>query len=81
MNEPLTLAELRALQALAHHETTRDAASSLSITEQTVRNEASHAFRKLGVRNRTSAFRRLGWLRPIGGSHVLIGVREDAAEG
>lgn len=75
--EPLTLAELRTLQALANHETSRDAAHSLSISEQTIRNEASAAFRKLGVRNRTAAFRRLGWLRPIGGSHVLIGIREE----
>lgn len=75
--DPLTLAELRTLQAMANHESTREAAASLNISEQTMRNEASHAFKKLGVRNRTSAFRRLGWLRPIGGSHLIIGVRED----
>lgn len=79
--QPLTLAELRTLQAMANHENTREAAASLNITEQTMRNEASHAFKKLGVRNRTSAFRRLGWLRPIGGSRVIIGIREESDEG
>lgn len=36
----------------------------LGTTEQTLRNLLARANKKLGVNNRTAAFRRLGWLRP-----------------
>lgn len=62
--EPLTPGELRALQALARHENTKEAASTLGIEETTLRNLVSRGFKKLEVTNRTSAYRRLGWLRP-----------------
>lgn len=72
---PLTFAELRSLHAMAKHATTREAARSLDITEQTLRNEATSAYRKLGVGNKTAAFRKLGWLRPPRMSRkILIGV-------
>lgn len=62
--QPLTLGELRALQALARYETSREAAAAIGVTEQTLRNMVSRGFRKLEVTNRTAAYRRLGWLRP-----------------
>lgn len=73
---PLTLAEFRTLRAMARHESSREAARSLSISEQTLRNEATSAYRKLGVKNRTSAFRRLGWLRPPRSNRLIIGETE-----
>lgn len=63
MKYPLTPAELRALQALARYETANAASLVLGLSTQTIRNEAQSAYRKLGVRNKTAAFRRLGWLR------------------
>ena len=62
-NHPLSPAELRSLRAIARYDSTRDAASQLSISEQTLKNELSAAYRKLDVRSRTGAFNRLGWLR------------------
>jgi DNA-binding CsgD family transcriptional regulator len=61
---PLTQGELRALQASARYETTREAAAAIGITEGTMRNLMSRAFRKLEVPSRTAAYRRMGWLRP-----------------
>ena len=78
---PLTLAELRTLQAMAGAGSSKEAASNLGISEQTLRNEAAHAYRKLGVSNRTAAFRRLGWLKPPRISKVLmIGIVEGVDE-
>lgn len=62
--DPLTPGELRALQALARYETTKEAAAAIGITDRTLRNLISRGFKKLQVTNRTSAYRRLGWLRP-----------------
>lgn len=74
--EPLTRGELRALQATARFETSKEAAAVLGITEPTLRNVLAHAFRKLGVHNKTSAFRRMGWLRPP----RLIELKDDDLE-
>lgn len=63
MKYPLTPAELRALQALARYETAHAASIALGLSTQTIRNEAQSAYRKLEVRNKTAAFRRMGWLR------------------
>lgn len=62
--EPLTNAELRALHALARHEYATDAAKSLGVTPQTLRNQVWRAYKKLGVTGQKEAFRRIGWLRP-----------------
>src|SRR3990167_7395362 len=62
--QPLTPGELRALQALARHENTKEAAAAIGITDRTLRNLISRGFKKLEVTNRTAAYRRLGWLRP-----------------
>jgi DNA-binding CsgD family transcriptional regulator len=62
--EPLTTAELRALHALARYETATEAAKAAGLSPQTLRNQAHHAFQKLGVKGRTEAFRKIGWLRP-----------------
>ena len=59
----LSQAQYRALQATARVDTTREAAIHLGISEQTLKNQLTTAFRKLGVRNRNAAFRRMGWLR------------------
>lgn len=60
----LSAAELDTLEALAVHEKSASAAEARQISEQTLKNQLSSAYRKLGVRSRTGAFRRLGWLRP-----------------
>lgn len=62
--EPLTTAELRALHALARYETATQAAEAAGLQPQTLRNQAHHAFQKLGVNGRLEAFRKIGWLRP-----------------
>lgn len=62
--DPLTLGELRALQAMARYETSKEAAAAIGVTEQTLRNMVSRGFKKLEVNNRTAAYRKLGWLRP-----------------
>jgi DNA-binding CsgD family transcriptional regulator len=54
---------MQTLAALARHDNTAGAARYRRISEQTVKNELTSAYRKLGVRSRTAAFRRLGWLR------------------
>lgn len=60
----LTPAELRALEALARYEDAHEASVAIGLSVQTLRNETQSAYRKLKVRNKTSAFRTLGWLRP-----------------
>ena len=62
--EPLTTAELRALYALARYETATEAARAAGLSPQTLRNQAYHAYKKLGVNGRVEAFRKIGWLRP-----------------
>lgn len=64
MTYRLSPAELESLSALARNEHSRDAASERGVSEQTIKNELTSAYRKLGVRSRTGAFRRLGWLKP-----------------
>lgn len=65
MNAPtLSAAELRSLAAVAEHDSSASAAQARGISQQTLKNELSSAYNKLGVRNRTSAFREMGWLRP-----------------
>lgn len=61
--QPLTQAELRALEALARYETAHEASLILGIATQTLRNEAQNAYKKLGVRSKVQAFRQLGWLQ------------------
>lgn len=58
----LSPAELRALRAVGRHETNALAARATEISEQTLKNELSSAYRKLRVRTKTGAFRSLGWL-------------------
>lgn len=63
MTHRLSPAELASLAALADTEHSRDAADRRGVSEQTIKNELTSAYRKLGVRSRTGAFRRLGWLK------------------
>jgi len=60
----LTPREREVLAYLAHGLTNDQAAARMEISPQTVKNHASTAFRRLGVRNRSGAFRVLGWLVP-----------------
>ena len=60
----LSGAELRSLAAVARYESSSSAATARGVSEQTLKNELSSAYRKLGVRSRTGAFAVLGWLRP-----------------
>lgn len=64
MTRRLSPAEIESLAALAQADHSRDAARIRGVSEQTIKNELTSAYRKLGVRSRTSAFRRLGWLTP-----------------
>jgi DNA-binding CsgD family transcriptional regulator len=64
MNTELSAAEIRSLEAVAEHDNSTTAAQARGVSPQTLKNELSSAYRKLGVRSRTGAFRRLGWLRP-----------------
>lgn len=59
----LTPAEHATLRALAKAPSTDAAAQLRGVQPQTLKNEASRAYKKLGVRSRTAAFQRLGWLR------------------
>lgn len=61
--QQLSPAEIRSLRAVARYDSTAEAAARLEVSEQTVKNELSAAYRKLRVRNRVGAFNRLGWLR------------------
>lgn len=60
----LSKAEVLSLEAVARFENSTLAAAHRGISEQTLKNELSAAYRKLGVRSRTGAFQVLGWLRP-----------------
>ena len=60
----LSKAEILSLEAVARNDSSTDAAAHRGISEQTLKNELSSAYRKLGVRSRTGAFQKLGWLRP-----------------
>ena len=62
--QPLTAAELRALDALARYATAHEASVAIGVATQTLRNEAQSAYRKLQVSGKTEAFRAMGWLRP-----------------
>lgn len=62
MARALSPAELTSLRAVAVHERADEAAQSRGVSTQTLKNELSSAYRKLGVRSRTGAFRQLGWL-------------------
>lgn len=61
---PLSKAEFTSLRAVAFYERANEAAAARGVSTQTLKNELSSAYRKLGVRSRTGAFRKLGWLRP-----------------
>lgn len=58
----LSPAEIESLRALGLRHSTRDAAAKRKVSEQTLKNELTSAYRKLGVRSRIGAFARLGWL-------------------
>jgi len=62
--EPLTTAELRALYWLARIETASEAATLAGLSPQTLRNQSFSAYKKLGVKGKVEAWRKLGWLRP-----------------
>ena len=62
--EPLTTAELRALYWLARIETASEAAELAGLSAQTLRNQSFSAYKKLGVKGKVEAWRKLGWLRP-----------------
>lgn len=64
MTSKLSNAELESLRSLALHENTEQAAANREVSPQTLKNELTSAYRKLGVRSRTGAFQKLGWLRP-----------------
>jgi DNA-binding CsgD family transcriptional regulator len=70
MTRRLSPAEIESLAALAQADHSRDAARIRGVSEQTIKNELTSAYRKLGVRSRTSAFRSLGWLQPPGHNRV-----------
>lgn len=67
----LSPAEFHTLVALAENDSTAGAAEARELSEQTIKNELTSAYRKLGVRSRTGAFRRLGWLRAPVARHQL----------
>lgn len=67
----LSRAEFQTLVALARHDSTAGAAAARNLSQQTIKNELTSAYRKLGVRSRTGAFRRLGWLRAPVVRHTL----------
>jgi DNA-binding CsgD family transcriptional regulator len=52
---PLTERELQVLRLLGEGRSNKDTASTLHISDQTVKNHISHIFAKLGVNDRTSA--------------------------
>ena len=60
----LTHREREVLAYLAHGLTGEQAAARLEIAPSTVKNHTRSAFRRLGVVNKVSAFRVLGWLTP-----------------
>lgn len=66
MTNDLSTAEIRSLLAIAENDNSTAAAAACGVSPQTLKNELSTAYRKLGVRSRTGAFRELGWLRPRG---------------
>lgn len=62
----LTAKDINTLAAMAVHGNTKDAARHLERSEQTVRNNLSGIYLKLGARNAIEAFRAMGWLVPRG---------------
>ena len=58
----LTMREVEALRARALAESNKDAAARLFVTEQTLKNLLTHAYRKVGAQSAVEAFRKLGWL-------------------
>lgn len=60
----LTPAEAKSLEAMASATNAVEAAALRGVAKQTLKNELTCAYRKLGVRNREEAFRKMGWLRP-----------------
>jgi DNA-binding NarL/FixJ family response regulator len=54
--------ELETLATLADGKTAKEAAHVLEITEQTVRNVLSEAYRKLEVHSLVGAYHVLGWI-------------------
>ncbi len=55
MKSILTKREKQVFELLIQNKTTTEIASSLSISEKTVRNHISNAMQKLGVKGRASA--------------------------
>lgn len=59
----LSPAEWRLLAALADGRTQAEAAATLGLSIQTVKNHCSGAYRKLDVGGLVGAYARLGWLK------------------
>jgi DNA-binding CsgD family transcriptional regulator len=86
----LTVAEYRTLSAYAALGDQESAAQSLHISPQTVKNELTSAYKKLGARSNIEAFRVMGWLRlphedrreadllALGLSEAAIAIRNDS---
>lgn len=60
----LSRRQYEALMAVATRGNRRQAARSMGISEQTLKNLLSQAYRRLGVGSGLAAFRALGWLVP-----------------
>lgn len=70
----LTPAEAKSLEAMARATSAIEAAALRGVAKQTLKNELTCAYKKLGVRNREEAFRQMGWLRPpVGTLYVRAG--------
>lgn len=65
MTEPrLTIREREILLILADGRTMKDAAASMGISVQTIKNHCSAIYRELGATGLVNAYHRLGWLKP-----------------
>ena len=76
MNHVLTPAEEASLIAMARANTATEAAALRGVAKQTLKNELTCAYKKLGVRNREEAFKKMGWLRAP--ANVIMAQAEPA---
>jgi DNA-binding CsgD family transcriptional regulator len=61
--DSVTPAQLRALQEIARGDGYKKAGARLGVSEQTIKNHAADAYKRIGANTAIEAFAKLGWLK------------------